>query len=151
VAETWPVSNALQVINAMVAVADAEGCTAGAGYSTFWNPGVIGTYCSARFSYQVTEVMQVDSIPVVIQDSLQLSTMVVEYTDAAGKLFSSAFAPQSNANTYFEILSVEDYDDNENGEKTKKLSLRFACRLWNANGSFIELQNGEAVMGVAYP
>ena len=151
VAETWPVSNALQVINAMVAVADAEGCTAGAGYSTFWNPGVIGTYCSARFSYQVTEVMQVDSIPVVIQDSLQLSTVVVEYTDAAGKLFSSAFMPQSNANAYFEILSVEDFDDNENGEKTKKLSLRFACRLWNANGSFIELQNGEAVMGVAYP
>jgi hypothetical protein len=149
--ETWPVVNAIQSIDAIVSVGDAEGCTASAGYSTPLNPGTIGAYCSARFGYEVTEVIVVDSIPVVVNDSLQLSTVVVEYTNEAGELFSSAFTPQSNANAYFEILSVEDYDDNENGQKTKKLSIRFACRLWSANGAVIDLNNGEAVMGVAYP
>ncbi|MFQ5448717.1 MAG: hypothetical protein ACE5FF_17470, partial [Saprospiraceae bacterium] len=110
----WLVANAVSTIDAIVAVADAEGCTASAGFFSPWNPGTGSTYCSARFSYEVTTLTLVDSIPVVVHDSLQLSTVVVEYTDESGVLYTSVIAPQSSASAYFEILSVEDFDENEN-------------------------------------
>ena len=136
---------------AAVTVTDALGSVSTSSLSFFSNPGSLPQYCSAAFSYEVEEVMEMDSMLVFIpEDSLQFSKITIEYTDANGKLYRSNRQAQAGF-SYFKILSTEDYDPNENGEKTKKLSIRFACRMWDGQGNFIEIKNGEAVIAVAYP
>jgi hypothetical protein len=136
---------------ASVTVTDATGCSSTSSLSFFANPGTVPQYCAAAFSYDVVEVIEVDSALVFIPgDSLQFSKVTIEYSDATGKLYRSGEQAQAGF-SFFKILSTEDYDTNENGEKTKKLNVRFACRLWDEQGNFIEIKNGEAVVAVAYP
>jgi hypothetical protein len=134
-----------------VTVTDANGCSAQAGISTTLTPGTIPPVCVAGFDYYIQEVY-VDSqtIQVDYADSLQFSAATVIYSDGAGNKYRSDRQPQPS-DYYFKILEVSDYDENEKGEKTKKITAEFICRVWNESGEHIDIREGRAVIAVSYP
>jgi len=143
--------SAIQIPEASVTVTDANGCVSSSEVSFQNSPGTVPLYCSAAFDFTVTEVEKVDSALVFVPgDSLCFSKITVGYVDAAGRSFRSDLHQQPGF-SYFKILTTEDFGPNENGEKTKKLTIRFACRMWDGQGGFIEIKNGEGVIAVAYP
>jgi len=78
-----------------------------------------------------------------------LSKVFFEWTDGAGNTFSSSKALQPK-NSFFTITSIGDYENNENGQKTKKVRLRFQCYLKDNNNNLVKIENAEAVISVAY-
>lgn len=79
----------------------------------------------------------------------QLSTVTIEYQDVTGT-YSSNLA--DNSNSTFTITNIEDYEVNENGEKTKKLTIDYVdCTLKKAGSSEEKTISGTAVIAVAYP
>ncbi|MBK8566211.1 MAG: hypothetical protein IPN76_23430 [Saprospiraceae bacterium] len=94
--------------------------------------------------------MDFQTIHVDYADSLQFSAATIIYSDDAGNKYRSDRQPQPS-DYYFKILEVSDYDENEKGEKTKKISLEFTCRVWNESGEHIDIREGRAVIAVSYP
>ena len=95
----------------------------------------------------VSYTVQTDSVQDPISE--QLSHVVIEYNDATG-LYSS-FNGQ-NTNSMFTITKIEDFEDNENGEKTKKLTVEYDAILYDVQGSGnTKMINGSGVIGIAYP
>lgn len=78
-----------------------------------------------------------------------LAKIKVTYTDGSGKSYSSSRQPQTGGSNEFKILSVEEYKKNENDQPTKKLKIKFSCRLYSGT-SFVDITDGEAVIAVAY-
>lgn len=82
------------------------------------------------------------------QNPYAFSTVKLSYVDANGQSFeSSAF--EQDANSRFEIVSVEDFQENERGEATKKLKVRFNARLYQGANSLL-LKPSEAVLCISY-
>lgn len=81
-------------------------------------------------------------------NAFAFSTVKLSYVDAGGNLFESS-AYEQDAGSRFEILSVDDYADNERGEPTKKLKVKFNARLYNGTNSLI-LKPSEAVFCISY-
>lgn len=140
-------------VSASVTVTDAAGCTVSGSISTMLVQGIFPPLCVAKFSNSpaipdTATTLVIDTI--IVGDMLQFSRVKVEYTDLSGRFFSSFFQSQPSS-SFLKILDVEDYDDNEKGEKTKKLTLEYACRLWDEQGNHIDIENGKAVIAVAYP
>lgn len=79
-----------------------------------------------------------------------LSKVKITYVDAGGKVYSSNLQSQVGAGNTFNIVSVEEYKANENGQATKKLKIKFDCKLYNGASNFVTLTNGEAVIAVSY-
>ena len=50
-----------------------------------------------------------------------------------------------------ESSEIEDFEVNENGEKTKKLNISFEAELWQEGGGDSKTISGSAIIGVAYP
>jgi PKD repeat protein len=71
----------------------------------------------------------------------------VTWTDQNGITYYSDKTAQI-ATSYFEITKVEDYGLNENGQKTKKLHVRFSCVLSDGHRA-IPVENAESVICVA--
>jgi hypothetical protein len=131
-------------------VTDANGSVVIANLSTVFAPGSTPNICAANFSFGNMEPIY-DTVPVPIPlDSLQFSNVTIEYTDSEGRFYSSDRIEQK-PDAYFEIVQSEDYDKNELGQKTRKLTVRFACELWDAAGEKVIFKEGEAVIAVAYP
>ena len=103
------------------------------------------SYCSAGFSYEVSEV----ALPPTVQD-FDFTNIILNYTDSNDVLFSSAFQPQP-ASSYFEVLSVNEFDFNEQNYPTLQLQVRFDCVLFNAQGEGLLVRDATASVGVAYP
>ncbi|MEP7169990.1 MAG: PKD domain-containing protein, partial [Bacteroidota bacterium] len=79
-----------------------------------------------------------------------LSNATIEWTDNNGILYSSENGAQSD-NSFFKIISVEDYSNNSSGEKVKKLSVQFHSRLYNfSQTSYVDIDVNEAIIAVAY-
>lgn len=145
-------TNPASLNTAGVTLTDANGCTSQASLSFVNLQGTTFNYCSASFSYDVQELLQVDSTEVVDPgDSLQFSKVTIEYQPAGSSQRYRSDLAEQPGNAFFTILSVENYDDNEQGQRTKKLKIAFGCQLKNQAGEVIMLSNGEAVIGVAYP
>jgi len=77
-----------------------------------------------------------------------LSKIVVKWTDANGVVYTSNSTKQPSSSN-FNVLSVEDNDQNEQGQKTKKMRVKFNCTVYNGFRS-ITIDNAEAVISVAY-
>ena len=73
----------------------------------------------------------------------------IVWTDANGDQYSSEAGSQP-LNSQFTIVSVENYELNERGEKTKKLKVRFDCTVFKGSLSK-RIQNAEAIICIAYP
>lgn len=79
---------------------------------------------------------------------LGFSNITITWTDAAGMVYSSANSYQPY-NSFFKILSVDDYQNNSTGQRTKKIHLNFKCKLYSTSDS-LQVDNGDAVIAVAY-
>lgn len=84
-----------------------------------------------------------------IYSNSPLAKIKITYTDASGITFSSSRNPQTGPNNSFHIDSIEEYKVNELNQKTKKLKIKFSCRLYSG-ASFVDITDGEAVIAVAY-
>jgi len=80
--------------------------------------------------------------------NLAFSGITINWTDAFGNIFTSNNTLQPSSN-YFQVLSVEDYDNNEKGETTKKIRVKFKCRVYNGVNSKM-IDNAEATICVSY-
>lgn len=76
------------------------------------------------------------------------STIIIDWTDENGDVYTSNNVLQPK-DSYFKILSIEDYDQNERGEKTKKIKVNFSCQVYNGARTKL-ISNGEAVVCVSY-
>lgn len=94
--------------------------------------------CSIRYLTDTT----------VLSNPFNLATIAIEWTDENGNVFTSENNSQPSS-SYFKVLSVEDYSDNELGYKTKKLDIEFACTLYHEGQS--KTINATATMAIAYP
>ncbi len=84
------------------------------------------------------------------RDPMGFRNVIVEYFDRDLQSFSSLkFSQPAQAN--FKILAVSDFNDNPEGQKTKKIEARLSCHLFGSNvNDFIPLE-GRVVFAVAYP
>lgn len=103
----------------------------------------IPLFCTTSFSYEMETIISEPANP------FQLSTITVIYTDEAGQEYRTNLGSQDEAS--LEIHQLEEYDLNENGEKTKKLDFQLSCLLYHENGEVLALTNGIFTFGVAYP
>lgn len=96
------------------------------------------TVCNANYNAYFNE----------IPNTKALSAITVKVIDPNGVEYSSFQINQSTA-TKFEIISVENYKPNENGELTKKVKIKFNCSLVSGANT-LNINNGEAVIAVSY-
>ena len=112
-------------------------------------PSTDFSYYHADFDFTIEE----EFIPDPNFDPIQVATIAIEYIDENGTIYRSDVQPQGiDGNNVFQIWEYEDFDLNENDEKTKRLELNFACDLFNEDGSSsIRLSGGRGFIGVAHP
>ena len=115
----------------------------------------LGDTCSARFNavtkndssscaanYGIVSVSEVT----FVQD--KLSKIAVSWTDQNGTVYSSREGTQPSS-SFFQVLSVQDNELNEKGERTKKLQVKFNCKVFNGT-NMISIDNAEATICVGY-
>lgn len=91
-------------------------------------------------NYQFTTSRQIDS--------LQFRTVVVEWTDANGVVYSSAETPQNNS--LFEIHSISPFQVNASNQQTKMLNVSIRCSLSNGT-KVIQLNKATGTFAIAIP
>lgn len=104
--------------------------------------------------YQVSASFQKDcsanytAVFTPVKNTKAFSAITVIVTDPNGVIYSSRETNQPD-NSSFEIVSIDDYKENERSELTKKIKIKFNCST-KANGNEIVIKNGEAVIAVSY-
>jgi hypothetical protein len=89
-----------------------------------------------------------NSVP-IFEFSQELRTVIVEYINEDGEVFTSV---GNNQFSIFEILEIESFDPNPEGLLTDKLNVRFDCSLISpTSGQVIQIDNTEGVIAVSYP
>ena len=83
-----------------------------------------------------------------VPNPLALSNITIKWRDSNGIEYTSNDISQPSS-SYFKIISSSDYHDNESGQKTKKLHIKFKCKVYNGSNS-MQINNAEAVVVVAY-
>jgi len=92
-------------------------------------------------NYSITSINQV-------LNALALSKITINWVDAGGVVYTSNNSLQPTS-SYFKIISVESYDNNEKNEATKKIKVNFNCNVYN--GTTIKtISNAVAVIGISY-
>lgn len=107
-------------------------------YSFFQIPAFIEPRCEANFTSSF------EPIP----NTKGYGSITIQLTDKNGKVFGSRELLQPEF-SYFEVIEQTDYLLNEQHEPTKKLKLRFSCRVL-FEGQVIDIQDAEAVVAVSY-
>ena len=106
-----------------------------------------GNFVTAIKVPQVTYDVQQDSTIDPIGE--QFSHVEIVYENASG-IYSSFNG--DNSNSTFTITKVEEFEENANGEKTKKLTIDYEAILYDIQGSGnSKTINGSGIIGVAYP
>ena len=83
-------------------------------------------------------------------DSLQFSTIVLEYLDENGNSYNSANIKQP-INSFFEITSIEAFDNNANNLPTQKIDFRCRVLLADNNGQEQWFETAASTMAIAHP
>ena len=78
-----------------------------------------------------------------------LSNVIIKWTNNSGSVYASNATFQPN-DSYFQIVSVENYLNNENNQTTKKLHVKLKCVLFNVTNSVSIPITGDAVIAVSY-
>jgi hypothetical protein len=108
------------------------------------DPGAL-TAAFPQFQVVVQDTTKTEMISV----GEQLSAVTIEYQDSTGT-YSSKFI--ENSNSTFTITKIENYEDNENGEKTKRLTIDYLnCILKKEGSGELKSISGTAEIAVAYP
>lgn len=94
---------------------------------------------------------ELDFAPKVVEATnvKQFRTTEIIYIDSNGKPYSSLKARQS-ATSVFRISESESFNQNGNGDKTRKIKFEINTNLGNADGEVIEFV-GEGIFALAYP
>lgn len=100
-------------------------------------------HCVSNFDV-ITEVVETEDIR-------DYSEVTVEWELESGKKFlSNRFAQPTNSN--FSIISVDDYQTDQNGNSTKKLTVQFSVRLFgDSENDFLDVVTEKSVFAIAYP
>lgn len=94
-----------------------------------------------------TQFTSMEEFVFVPGDTLQLETVLVEYTDESGMIFNSEITPQE-ANAFFNIQNFESYDPNENGKPTVKIDFDFSCKIASSSGEVLRIESANGVFAV---
>jgi PKD repeat protein len=84
-----------------------------------------------------------------IANTTNFANVTIEWTDAAGTVYTSSDNSQSPGSG-FEIKSVEEYLTNDKGQKTKKIKAAFNCTLYSGANTIL-VEEAELVFALAYP
>ena len=86
-----------------------------------------------------------------VSNPKEFSNIIINWTDASGKQYTSNHTAQP-ADSYFQIISIEPYANNENGQPTKKVHVKFKCSVYEIGNTSnkITIDGGDAVIAVAY-
>lgn len=95
--------------------------------------------CATNYTYMVTPSA----------NPLNLSNVILEWTDSNGITYTSENNSQP-ATSGFRVTSVEEYKLNTSGQKTKKITARLNCTLYNGTSTVL-LEDAELVFAIAYP
>ena len=96
-------------------------------------------FCTAKFHYENELVLEPQNVD-------QLESVVIEYTDENGEVFSSKDFPQLSS--YFQIKDFENYEQNNNGNPTIKFSGNFTCDAISQNGETISIQSSDFTFAI---
>ncbi|MGP8214334.1 MAG: PKD domain-containing protein [Bacteroidia bacterium] len=89
------------------------------------------------------------SAPTLSPNSYGLSNITIIYTDATGDIYTSNNSLQPDTSN-FHITSVSNYQNNESGQTTKQLHIKFNCTLFDSKANKLAIKNGDAIIAVAY-
>jgi PKD repeat protein len=129
----FPVKGSYPVI---LTLTDSKGNKAVSKYNATTNGDV--SSCAANFSLQSLYAAN---------ESL-LSGIKINWTDASGRRYSS-FDVTQPASSYFRIISSENYINNDKGERTRKLHVKFSCLLTDGQKN-ISIENAETDLCMSY-
>jgi PKD repeat protein len=111
--------------------------------TAFANSNIIvsqdSTICATNYS--IGSITPIDNL-------LSLSNIIITWTGEDGIVYTSNNFQQPEESN-FQILSIDDYQNNENNQKTKKIHIAFNCTVYSGSNA-IEIENGEAIIAVAY-
>ena len=120
-------------------------CNASMGICTFAQGAISPIFPQLEVNVQDTSRFE------MINVGEQFSAVIVEYEDSTGT-YSSEFADNSDTSVNtFTITDIEDYDQNENGDNTKKLTIEYECILGKEGSGETKNISGTAEIAVAYP
>ncbi len=111
--------------------------------STHYNASIYNSVGIANFT--------IGSISPVISTGspYRLSNVIIKWTDASGVVYTTNNNAAQPSGSFFKIISEEPYQNNTNGQLTRKLHVNFTCTLYNGTNS-IQITNADAVIAVAY-
>ena len=117
--------------------------------------GIIKEQCISLFYWSFFDPFFIYSTSTIASqtkylESEELQTVIIEYTDPSGKFYSSSLGPNGSSN--FNVLEIEEFPDNPQGLKSKKLKVALDCKLFALDGTGpIELPDTEGTIAVSFP
>ena len=79
----------------------------------------------------------------------QFGKVTLIYTDDQGIEYRSDQNTQESL-SFFEVTEVAPFQENENGDQTLKLTVKYQCDLWSSDGQKKSIE-GEGTIAMAYP
>ena len=104
------------------------------------NPLSSRAFCATQFT-------STEEFVFVPGDTLQNETVLIEYTDESGVIFSSEITPQAQ-DAFFIIEDFEPFDANEKGNPTIKMEIDFSCKLASADGEVLKINSAFGIFAV---
>lgn len=116
-------------------------CTAIKCENVILDSAVVG--CSANYD--------VDWETVTLKDVRDYSEVTLKWQNDNGNVYSSDLFNQPTS-SYFEVISIEDYNETLDGFPTKKITVRIKSRLFGSSESdFVDFVSEKSVIAIAYP
>ncbi|GJM35033.1 MAG: hypothetical protein DHS20C18_40340 [Saprospiraceae bacterium] len=115
------------------------------------------SFCSPVQSHQGAGcAMGFNYLPLLLPDSVfyLLSTVELEWVSEDNKVYSSSVTDVvQNPESFFEIIAIEPYEVDLDGDKTMKITATLSLTLFNKDNPIesIQLQCDELVFAVGYP
>jgi hypothetical protein len=138
--QTLPDFSSLDSIEVCVKIVDALGCEAT--MCKYMIVSSLNINCAAQFNWSTKENWTLNVF--------DLNEVIIQFTDANGKVWSSDRYQQDNA--VFTIIDIHNFDANMEGQPTKSVQFEGRCKLFGTSVtdviSFNEI-NGK--MAIAYP
>ncbi len=77
--------------------------------------------------------------------------VIVRFYDPLGTKYSSKFIPSGFGNTFFEVTGVEDYENNELGQKVKRVMFSLSCAVQDSSQQMTDTVSLQGAFAFAYP
>lgn len=119
----------------------ASGCVSQICKTIDGNTKTLSCAAAFQFNTQPSQRIRADQI---------FSNIEIEYTTPDGIRYSNKNGNQTGEN-YFKIIEISDFDINENGQPTKKITADVKCQLFDVNGNIVVLESTNLVFAVAFP